>query len=140
MDLEQIYFLDLFSGTGSISYELMSRGATKGQAVDIALASHKYRQRFIQQMEFDGLRSIQSEGLRFLRQTTTAYDLIFADPPYDFPKYENIVELVFQNELLKPQGILVLEHPEEHTFERRPYFVEHRRYGRVNFSFFKKEQ
>ncbi len=139
MDLDNVHFLDIFAGTGNISYELMSRGAESGRSVDISVASHKYRERLIEQLNMKGLRSIKSEGLRFLKATTDRYDLIFADPPYDYDKLSKIPELVFQRALLKANGLLVLEHSEDHTFTDDPNFSETRRYGRVNFTFFNQE-
>jgi 16S rRNA (guanine(966)-N(2))-methyltransferase RsmD len=138
--LEGIHFLDIFAGTGNISYELMSRGALSGRCVDISVSSHKYRERLIENIGMPGLRSIRSEGLKFLKATTHKYDLIFADPPYDYEHIHKIPDLVFQRGLLKANGLLVLEHSEEHTFDEDPHFAEHRRYGRVNFTFFNQEK
>ena len=140
VDIEDARFLDLFAGTGNISYELISRGASGGMAVDISQGSHKYRERFKLEMSFDGLTNIRSEVLRFVRNHSSKFDLIFADPPYDFEKYDELVESVFQNQLLKADGVFVLEHPEEHTFEIVPQHIDSRKYGRVHFSFFKQQQ
>ncbi|NNK80406.1 MAG: 16S rRNA (guanine(966)-N(2))-methyltransferase RsmD, partial [Flavobacteriales bacterium] len=113
-DIHDIHFLDIFSGTGNISYELISRGASSGRCVDISLASHKYREKLIAILDMKGeLRSIKSEGLKFLRRTTDSYDIIFADPPYNYEHIHEIPRIVFQRELLKANGLLILEHSED---------------------------
>jgi len=140
IDLEDIRFLDLFAGTGNISFELMSRGAEGGLCVDISLASDKYRHRMIKEMGLKGLRSVKSEAFKFIRNCPEQFDLIFCDPPYDLKRLQDIPEAIFTSSLLKEDGLLVVEHPEEHTFGRTPHFQEHRRYGRVNFSFFSLEE
>ncbi|NNC83144.1 MAG: 16S rRNA (guanine(966)-N(2))-methyltransferase RsmD [Flavobacteriales bacterium] len=137
IDLEGVSFVDLFSGTGNISFELMSRGADRGIMVDISLSSFKYREKVLRSFDFKNVRNLKSDVLKFLRNQDRQYDLIFADPPYNYPHHERIIEDVFQHQLLKADGLLIIEHPQEYTFEKMPHFIEHRRYGRVNFSFFK---
>lgn len=137
IDLEGISFLDLFSGTGNISYELISRGAGLGTCVDISAPSFKYRKGVIETMDFEELKSLKMDVFKFMRSSKRKFDLVFADPPYDLSQIPELPDLVFQHALLKADGLFVLEHPEDHTFGGHPHFSEHRRYGRVNFTFFK---
>lgn len=88
-------------------------------------------------MRLDKLKNMKGDSFKFLQRCSERFDLIFADPPYDLDKIPLIPDLVFQNDLLKADGLLVLEHPEDHTFGKHPHFLEHRKYGRVNFTFFK---
>ncbi len=136
IELEGIHFLDLFAGTGNISYELISRGAGSGFCVDISLASHKFRQRMIKELDCRELKSIKTEAFRFVRNMDDRFDFIFADPPYDMEDLPKLPQAIFTSGLLKPDGLMVIEHPENHTFDDSEGFVEQRNYGRVNFSFF----
>jgi len=136
MNLEDIRFLDVFSGTGNISYELFSRGARSGDAVDISLASQKFRKKMIDQLDVD-MVSYKMEGMRYLRTCKKKYDLIFCDPPYSFKAYNKIPALVFGQGLIVNNGMLVVEHPAEISFVKENNFVEQRTYGRVNFSIFR---
>jgi 16S rRNA (guanine(966)-N(2))-methyltransferase RsmD len=135
-DLEDCYFLDLFAGTGSISYELMSRGAGGGILVDISNGSFRYRAKVLESLPWPSLKNRRADVFQFLRNCEETFDIIFADPPYDLSNLAEIPELIFQYELLKPGGLFILEHPESHTFGKAPHFLEHRKYGTVNFSFF----
>jgi len=136
IDLSNIRFLDVFSGTGNISYELFSRGAQSGDAVDISLASLKFRKKMIQALDVD-LGSYKMDGMRYLRSCKKKYNLIFCDPPYHFKDYMKIPTLVFDKGLVINNGLLVIEHPAEVSFVRENNFLEQRTYGRVNFSIFK---
>lgn len=135
-DLSDIQFLDLFSGTGNISFELLSRGAASGTCVDISGASKSYRQAIISQLNIETLQNVKADVFKFIPRCKGEFDLVFADPPYDMIQLAELPSLIFDNKLLVENGLLVLEHPEEHTFGQHPHFSEHRRYGRVNFSFF----
>lgn len=135
-DLNDIEFLELFSGTGSISFELMSRNAKGGTCVDLSSASQEYRNRIIDQLGIEGIRNMRSDVFKYLGRCSSQFDLIFADPPYGLQRLTDLPDLIFDHELLREGGVFVLEHPEEHTFGQHPKFTEHRRYGRVNFTFF----
>ena len=135
-DLNDIEFLDLFSGTGSISFELMSRNAKEGTCVDLSSASQEYRNRIIDQLGIEGIRNMKSDVFKYLGRCSSQFDLIYADPPYGHERLIDLPDLIFDHDLLREGGVFVLEHPEEHTFGQHPKFTEHRRYGRVNFTFF----
>lgn len=118
----------------------MSRGAKSGVMVDISPGSQKYRVKVLEQIDWESLHSIRTDVFKYMKTTADRFDLIFADPPYDLPELMGIPDLVFQHGLLKPGGIFIIEHPERTTFGKHPHFEEHRKYGAVNFTFFKNAQ
>jgi 16S rRNA G966 N2-methylase RsmD len=82
------------------------------------------------------VKVIRNDVFRFIRTTSYKFDIIFADPPYDHTDIENILPLIYENELLNDHGYLIIEHPPSIDFTGRTSFIEHRKYGHVNFSFF----
>lgn len=134
---EEIKVLDLFGGTGSHSYEFISRGCPDVTYVD----QFGPCVRFVQQtakalgME-DALRIVRSDVFRYLDACTEPFDYIFAGPPYPLPTLDTIPDLLFEKCLLKPGGWFVLEHNAHHHFAHHPRFREQRNYGGTHFSFF----
>jgi len=131
--------LDLFSGTGSIAYELISIGCKQVTAVDISSSNCNFIRTNAKQFNITNLIIIRSDALSFLRSHSEPYDVIVADPPYDYAHFNVIPELVFERNLLKDSGWLIIEHSRRTSFNDSPHFVEQRTYGEVNFSFFRKE-
>ena len=136
-DFEDIDVLDLCSGTGSIAAEFASRGARQVIAVDIEQKCISQINNIIQKFELDNLRAIKADGLHFLEICKLQFDIIFADPPYDYKKTNELVETVISRKLIKEDGWLIVEHPESLVLNTVKGFFEKRNYGRVNFSFFK---
>lgn len=136
-DFEEIIALDLFAGTGNISYELVSRGCPRVTAVDENNNCIKFIRETANKLNMEELLAIRSDVFRFIPMHKMKYDLIFADPPYDSQHYDLLVNLVLENNLLKEDGLFVVEHNKFLDFKDHPRFVEQRRYGKVNFSFFK---
>lgn len=134
--LDEVKALDLFSGTGNISYELASRGCSDITAVDNNLACIRFIEKTAEQMQIDGLRVIKADVQQFVQKDFANYDLIFADPPYDYENYADLVEAVFKNSLLSEEGMLVIEHQSRSSLETLNNFQESRKYGNVRFSFF----
>ena len=140
IDFEGITALDLFSGTGSISIELLSRGASRV----VALEQRREHATFIHSVakelgEEKHLQVLQADVFRFLRgakSQSSLYDFIFADPPYKLSEIAVLPELILGSGLLKPDGLLVVEHPQQYDFSSLPHFAERRVYGSVNFSLF----
>ncbi|EWC92084.1 16S rRNA (guanine(966)-N(2))-methyltransferase RsmD [Porphyromonas catoniae] len=140
IDLEGITALDLFSGTGSISVELLSRGASRV----VALEQRREHATFIHSVakelgEEKHLQVLQADVFRFIRgakSQSSLYDFIFADPPYKLSEIAVLPELILSSGLLKPDGLLVVEHPQQYDFSSLPHFAERRVYGSVNFSLF----
>jgi 16S rRNA (guanine(966)-N(2))-methyltransferase RsmD len=135
---DELRVLDLYAGTGSISYEFASRGARLVLAVDINPRCVKFIADTAAQLGFGQLRAIRSASLGFLQHSSTEWDLIFADPPYDLPGLDEIPATVFEKNLLAEGGWLILEHSREHDFSSHPNFDRHKNYGKVNFTFFRK--
>jgi 16S rRNA (guanine966-N2)-methyltransferase len=136
-DFEDLEVMDLFSGTGSIAFEFASRGAKRIVVVDNNYRCAEFIRKATQGFGFNNTITVQRANVfSFLKYPQAPFDLIFADPPYDMENIEAIPDLVFGNKLLKKEGWLVLEHPREHNFETHPHFLQHRKYGKVNFSIF----
>ncbi|MBA4411253.1 MAG: 16S rRNA (guanine(966)-N(2))-methyltransferase RsmD [Odoribacter sp.] len=139
VDFEAIRALDLFSGTGSISYELASRGCTDVTAVEINPAHIQFIKEVIEKLGEKHIRVVKSNVFVFTKRINEQFDLIFADPPYDHPKFTEVADLIFRNNLLKPGGLFILEHSGQFDYSGHPNFKELRRYGSVHFSMFTAE-
>ena len=137
IDFEDATALDLFSGTGSISLELVSRGCKQVVSVE-ADRDHAYfiRQCF-KKLNEDKDILVRGDVFRFLKSCHQKFDFIFADPPYALEKLLEIPDLVLNGDLLQKDGIFVFEHGKNYDFSDHPRFLEHRSYGSVNFSLFK---
>jgi 16S rRNA (guanine966-N2)-methyltransferase len=134
---QDLSVLDLFAGTGSISYEFASRGSKLVVAVESNVRCSRFITDTAKQLNFNTLRTMRVNAFSFLKQSSQKYDIIFADPPYDMEGIELVPQLVFERLLLAENGWLVVEHSREKDFKEHPGFFEQRRYGKVNFSFFK---
>lgn len=136
VDFEDAEALDLFSGTGSISLELLSRGCSQVVSVEMDRDHHRFIQECVKKLGAEGIIPIRGDVFRFLKSCKQQYDMVFADPPYALKELAQLPDLVMERHLLKEGGIFVLEHGKDHSFEQHPCFVEHRQYGSVNFSIF----
>ena len=137
LDFEDISVLDLFAGTGSISYEFASRGAREIHLVEKDRKHISGIRRIIKDMGFDNIRTIHIDVRTYLKVCTVKYDVVFADPPYDLPWIKEIPDLVTGSGVIKDDGFFILEHPRQLNFSGHKLFYEHRNYGGVNFSFFR---
>lgn len=135
-DFEHLSVLDLFAGTGNISYEFVSRGSQKVVAVDQDAKCVRFIRETANKLKMDELVVINSDVFRFLGSQKSAYDIVFADPPYDCQEYDALIRMVFEHHLLKENGIFILEHDKHLHFDDHEHFMEQRRYGKVNFTFF----
>jgi len=140
VDFDGATALDLFSGTGSISLELVSRGCSQVVSVEMDRDHHRFIQECLKKLETDTCISIRGDVFRFLKSCKQQYDLIFADPPYALKELATLPDIIFEKQLLKEEGIFVLEHGKDHDFSGHPHFKEHRQYGSVNFSIFTTEE
>lgn len=137
IDLEGLEALDLFSGTGSIAFELISRGCSKVTAVEKNHAHSSFIAKVAKELKTDALRLISGDVFRFLNTAKPeSFDFIFADPPYDLNDLDKIPEIILERNLLRAEGMFIMEHPKEYDFSALPFFFQHRKYGSVNFSFF----
>ena len=138
MELEGTDALDLFSGTGSISFELVSRGCQMVTAVEKNGQHAAFISKVTKELGTKALRLVKGDVFRYLKSAPEkGFDFIFADPPYALKDLESIPTRIFESGILKEDGLLVLEHGKENHFEDNPHFIERRVYGSVNFSFFK---
>ena len=132
---EDLRILDLFSGTGNISYEFYSRGSHNITSVEQDFKCARFIKQTAEQLKMDGLKVVQANVFSFLKNSLK-YDIIFADPPYDIGRYEELTETIINNELLIEGGILIIEHPADIQLSHFQGFSNTRKYGRVHFSFF----
>lgn len=140
VDLEGMDALDLFSGTGSISFELLSRECRSVTAVEKNGAHAAFIAKVAKELKTDSLTLIRGDVFRYLHSAPRqSFDFIFADPPYALKELPEVPALVFERDLLREGGIFVMEHPKTNDFSSLPYFYQHRVYGSVNFSIFFKE-
>ena len=139
MDFEGIDVLDLFAGTGGIGIECVSRGAREVTAVEIAHVQQNWIISCCKQLGIRNLSVIRGDVFKFLSACRAKYDLIFADPPYALEELPELPDRILSSQLLRSGGLLVLEHGERNDFSEHPMFLEHRAYGSVNFSIFRKE-
>ena len=136
IETEKANCLDLYSGTGSISYELISRGALTVTAVDQNRSCILFMDSTKKKLGIDNLTIVKSDVESYLKRTSVRYDLIFADPPYDLKIHRTLHELVFSNSLLTEGGWLIIEHSSRESYEDLSHFEFMRKYGNVGFSFF----
>jgi len=137
---DEIKVLDLFAGTGNVSYEFASRGCPDVTCVDKNPACLRFIRKTFEQLQYQTYSAVQSDCLEYLKREFAEYDLIFTDPPYDFEAYESLVERVFLNHLLKEEGMLIIEHQARVKLNELPHFQKFRKYGNVGFSFFAAEE
>lgn len=137
IDFEDAVALDLFAGTGSISLELVSRGCSRVVSVEADRDHANFIRQCFKKLGDESDLLIRGDVFRFLKSCHQKFDFIFADPPYALPQLDTIPSLILENNLLKPDGVLVFEHGKQNDFSTLPQFVEHRAYGSVNFSIFR---
>jgi 16S rRNA (guanine(966)-N(2))-methyltransferase RsmD len=138
IDFDEIKVLDLFAGTGSITFEFASRGCGSITSVEIDHVHYAFISSVIQQLDLSSkVHLLRYDVLKFIPRCTEKYDLVFADPPYQLKSLREIPDLVFKHELVNPGGILILEHGKSDNFSSHPNMFEQRVYGSVHFSFFK---
>ena len=129
--------LDLFSGTGSIAYEFISRGAKSVICVDKQINSIKFI-RSIATKHSMNILTFRADALKYVSKCKKqSLDIIFADPPYNLENIQKIPELILNSEILKEDGLLIFEHGRDVNFQESTNFIKQRTYSNVNFSFFK---
>ena len=136
IDFEDIDMLDLFAGTGSIGIEFISREAKSVISVEQNERHSAFIRKVCSELKITNLSLIKTDVFKFIDTCHSQFDMIFADPPYELEQLARIPDLIFTKNLLKEEGLFVLEHSSKNNFEQHPHFVDHRNYGNVNFSFF----
>lgn len=136
MELEDIHVLELFSGSGSIGLEFISRGATSVTGVEISAQHIGYIRKIMAELGVKNYYLQKADVFKYLERASGTYQLIFADPPYQLKELPTLPQIIIEKGLLAPNGIFILEHGREHQFENHPHFIEERKYGNVHFTFF----
>lgn len=149
VDLSECDVLDLFAGTGSVSYEFASRGARSVTSVEINAVHYNFIRSTAASLGFSDFFPVKANVFNYLNACTRRFDIIFSDAPYDLVGSERIIDLVFERDLLRRDGesrndvsvsdggLLVFEHSDSSDFSSRPHFIRSLRYGSVNFSIFR---
>lgn len=135
-DLEGKSALDLFAGTGAISFEFLSRGCAEVTAVEQAPVQTKFITSVKDKLGDESLRVIRGDVFRFIETCHRQFDFIFADPPYDHPRFEEVPGLILGSDMVKEGTVVIIEHSKNRDFSTLPGFSQHRIYGSVNFSIF----
>lgn len=138
-DFEGMEALDLFSGTGAVSFELASRGCSKVVSVEIYPVQYNFIKKVASELKAKEITAIKGDVFKFIASSREQFDFIFADPPYDLLEMENIPEKILSSNLLRSGGTFILEHSRNNDFSSNPYFEQTRTYGSVHFSFFHKK-
>lgn len=135
--IEGIAVLDLFAGTGNISLEFLSRGASRVLSIDNHYVSYKYMKKTQSELKETTWTILKQDVFKFIPKLEQRFDLIFADPPFGLKDVLSLPELISSSNLLEEDGVLIIEHGRETDFSHHAFFEEIRKYGGVNFSFFK---
>ena len=138
VDFEEIDVLDLFAGTGSISYEFASRGAKSVTSVEVNAVHYNFIRTTAKSFGLNNLHPVKANVFLYVKSCPKQFDVIFSDAPYDLEGSEQVVSDVFEKDLLKNDGILIFEHSKSLDFSTHPNFLRQRSYGSVQFSIFKK--
>ncbi|WP_273371145.1 RsmD family RNA methyltransferase [Alistipes megaguti] len=138
IDFEECDVLDLFAGTGSISYEFASRGAKSVTSVEINPVHYNFIRETARQLGITNLHPVKANVFLYLKSCPKKFDVIFSDAPYDLEGSEEVIREVFARDLLQPDGLLIFEHSKKMDFSQYEGFWQLRSYGSVQFSFFKK--
>ena len=139
LDFEGMKTLDLFGGTGSISYELASRGAADITVVEKDPSMHAFIKKTAEELKFTKFQVLKMDVFRFITQCAQQFDFIFAGPPYALANIDDLPKLIVQKKLLKPGGWFVLEHTPKNDYKSFPLFKSERNYGTTVFTFFVNE-
>lgn len=136
-EIEDKSVLDLFGGTGAISFEFISRGAAQVTVVEQARPQVGFIRSVKEKLGEENLRLVCGDVFKYIAAAPARFDVIFADPPYDHPRFDEIPELILNSNLLKPGTLVIIEHSGKKDFSMLPGFFQRREYGSVNFTMFR---
>jgi 16S rRNA (guanine(966)-N(2))-methyltransferase RsmD len=139
LEIEDLVTLDLFGGTGCISYELASRGCADLTIVEKDPVMYEFIKKTDALIKLENFKVVKSDVFRYINSCSTEYDFIFAGPPYALTNIDDLPLLIFEKKLLRPGGWFVLEHTPRNEYKKNPYFKSERNYGTTIFSIFKQE-
>ena len=137
VDFETAAMLDLFSGTGSISFEAASRGCHDIVSVEMNPLHATFIKKAAAELGIKGMQVVRHNVFDFLNICSRRFDLIFADPPYAIEGLDTIPDRVFEKNILAEGGVMILEHPADYSYEKHPRFVKEKKYGNVHFTYFR---
>lgn len=137
VDYEGKRALDLFAGTGAISFEFLSRGCDHVTSVEKAATQHAFIHKVSKELGAANHRIIRGDALKYINSGAEPYDIVFADPPYNIDGFADIPSAVIGSGIVAPGGLFIIEHSGAHDFSALPGFFDHRSYGSVNFSLFR---
>lgn len=135
-DIEGKKVVDLFAGTGAVSFEFLSRGASEVVAVEMAATQSGFIRAVKEKLGDQNLKVIRGDVFRYVASCKQPFDIVFADPPYDHPRFSEIPRMILESKLVAEGSLVIIEHNKNHDFSALPGFREHRSYGSVNFSIF----
>lgn len=138
-EFEGLKVLDLFGGTGAISYEFASRGAARVYCIEMNRSNAAFIRSEASRLGLNNVTAVHDNVFDFLPLCRERFDIVFADPPYALEGLESIPDKVFAHDILHPERYFILEHGKEHSFTSHPFFVKEKVYGRVHFSFFERK-
>ena len=136
IDMEGKTVLDLFAGTGAMSFEFLSRGCAQVTAVEKARVQCDFIKKVQKLLGDDNLTLVRGDVFKFVATCRQSFDIIFADPPYDLERFGEIPQLILDSPLVHDGTLFIMEHPREHDFSALPHFSQQRVYGKVNFTLF----
>lgn len=136
LDITALHTLDLFGGTGSISYELQSRGAVESTIVEKDTAMYEFIKKTAETLKLENFNVVKMDVFKYIDQCTSKFDFIFAGPPYALGTIDELPKKIVEKQLLKPGGWFVLEHTPRNTYQSYPLYVTERNYGTTIFSIF----
>jgi len=136
LEIEELKTLDLFGGTGSISYELASRGAKELTIVEKDIKMYEFIKKTAAELKLENFKVLKMDVFKFIDQCTDKFDFIFAGPPYALGNIDDLPRLVFEKQLLNAKGWFVLEHTPRNDYKRFPFYTTERNYGTTIFSIF----
>ncbi len=136
LDFEEVKSLDLFGGTGSISYELASRGVIDLTVVEKDNTMYEFIKKTSAALRIENLKVVKMDVFKFINQCADKFDFIFAGPPYALTTIDDLPKQIFEKQLLKKDGWFVLEHTPRNNYKAFPYYKSERNYGTTIFSTF----
>ncbi len=136
LDITTLTSLDLFGGTGCISYELASRGAKRLTLIEKDPKMYEFIKKTKETLSFDNITVIKQDVFTFINSCNEKYDFIFAGPPYALTTIDELPALIFKKQLLNKGGWFVLEHTPRNDYRKFDYYKSERNYGTTIFSFF----
>ncbi len=140
LEIESLKTLDLFGGTGAISYELASRGVADLTIIEKDNHMYDFIKKTSSMLGFEGFKVVKSDVFKFMETCTEKYDLIFAGPPYALTTIDDLPKKVFEKQLLNPKGWFILEHTPRNDYKKTAHYRTERNYGTTIFSIFIQDQ